>query len=169
MKRIIKQIKYPVFTLFLLAVLFPGCTDLEEIVYREVVTENYYENGDAVIAAYLSVYGPLQDVWEENYFNIVEFSTDESCRPTRLQNGWDGGQWIRYHRHEWLTIESRIEDVWNKCYKGIGFANTYLADFPKLDFARLRVDVTREQMTAELRGMRAFYYYLLCDLFGGVP
>ncbi|MDR1370424.1 MAG: RagB/SusD family nutrient uptake outer membrane protein, partial [Dysgonamonadaceae bacterium] len=39
----------------------------------------------------------------------------------------------------------------------------------KLDFARLRVDVTREQMTAELRGMRAFYYYLLCDLFGGVP
>ncbi len=165
-----KSIKY--FSGIVLAgcsLFFSGCTDLSETVYREVVTENYYENGDAVIAAYLSVYGPLQDVWEENYFNITEFSTDEACRPTRLQNGWDGGQWIRYHRHEWLPIESRIEDVWNKCYKGIGFANTCLQDFPGLDFNQLRVNRSREQMTAELRAMRAFYYYVLCDLFGGVP
>jgi hypothetical protein len=170
MKQIMKYIKYFAgSTLLACALLLPGCTDLNEIVYREIVTENYYANGDAVIAAYLSVYGPLQDVWEENYFNIVEFSTDESCRPTRLQHGWDGGQWIRYHRHEWLTIESRIEDVWNKCYKGIGFANTCLKDFPALDFVNLRVNESKAQMMAELRGMRAFYYYLLCDLFGGVP
>ncbi len=165
-----KQIKYiSGITLISCASLLFGCTDLSETVYQEIVTENYYENGDAVIAAYLSVYGPLQDVWEENYFNIVEFSTDEACRPTRVQNGWDGGQWIRYHRHEWLALETRIEDVWNKCFKGIGFANTYLKDFPTLDFTALRVDGSKEQMMAELRGMRAFYYYILCDLFGGVP
>ncbi|MDR2473376.1 MAG: RagB/SusD family nutrient uptake outer membrane protein [Tannerella sp.] len=146
-----------------------GCTDLSETVYREIVADTYYVDGEAVVAAYLSVYGPLQDVWEENYFNITEFSTDEACRPTRLQNGYDGGQWIRMHRHQWMVIESRVEDVWNKCYKGIGFANTCLADFETLDFEKLRVKGSRSQMIAELRGMRAFYYYMLVDLFGGVP
>jgi len=161
-----KTVKY--ILLASVTALMAGCTDLGETVYREIVADTYYVDGDAVTSAYLAVYGPLQDVWEENYFNLTEFSTDEACRPTRLQNGYDGGQWIRMHRHQWLTIESRVEDIWNKCYKGIGFANTCLKDFQSLDFGKLRLSTPLAQMTAELRGMRAFYYYMLCDMFGGV-
>lgn len=146
-----------------------SCTNLDETVYEQITSGNYYKSGDDVLAAYLAVYGPLADVWEEDYFNICEFSTDEALRPTRVQHGYDGGQWIRLHRHEWLTDESRIGNVWNNFFKGIGFANTCLADFRKLDFDAMGVGMSRAQMEAELRAMRAFYYYLLADLFGGVP
>ena len=156
-----------IYAAFILA--FASCTDLSETVYEQSTSVNYYKNADNVTAVYLSVYGPLQDVWQENYFNLTEFSTDEALRPTRVQHGYDGGQWIRMHRHEWLVDESRITDIWNKCFKGIGFANMALSDFKKLDFAALGVTMSRTQMEAELRGMRAFYYYMLCDMFGGVP
>jgi hypothetical protein len=146
-----------------------ACTNLDETVYSEIVSLNYYNTGEQVLAAYLSVYTPLQDVWEENYFNVVEFSTDEACRPTKVAHGYDGGQWIRFHRHQWETTESRINDIWNKCFKGIGFANSVLRDFQSLDFEKLNVPLPRKQMEAEMRSMRAFYYFMLCDLFGGVP
>lgn len=148
---------------------FTSCTDLTETVYREITTESYYHNAKEVEAAYLAVYAPLQDVYEENYFNIVEFSTDEASRPTKVAHGYDGGQWIRYHRHEWLDTESRIRDVWDKCYKGIGFVNSNIENFEKLDFQGMNVAMSKDQMYAEMRAMRAFYYYMLCDLFGGVP
>lgn len=146
-----------------------ACTNLDETVYEEITTSNYYQTADEIIAAYLAAYGPLQDMYEENYFNITEFSTDEACRPTKVQHGYDGGKWIRMHRHEWLTNESMIEDIWNKCFKGIGFVNTCMTEFPNIDFNTYGVTIPREQIYAELRAMRAFYYYLLCDNFGGVP
>lgn len=146
-----------------------SCTDLSETVYTEITTNSYYNSSEEVMAAYLAIYGPLQNVYEEDYFNITEFSTDEASRPTKVQHGYDGGQWIRYHRHEWLVNESRIRTVWDRCYLGIGFANSNLKDFPSLDFENLKVPMSREQMYAEIRAMRAFYYYMLCDLFGGVP
>jgi hypothetical protein len=149
--------------------MFASCTNLDETVFSEITSENYYKNADEVLAAYLSVYAPLQDVWEEDYFNITEFSTDEALRPTRVQHGYDGGQWIRFHRHQWLVEESRIGDVWNKCFKGIGFANICLSDFKNMDFDAMGVRLPRARIEAELRAMRAFYYYLLIDLFGGVP
>lgn len=146
-----------------------SCTNLDETVYSEITTGSYYNSSEEVISAYLAVYAPLQDTYEENYFNIVEFATDEASRPTKVAHGYDGGQWIRYHRHEWLVTESRIREVWDRCFKGIGFVNSNLADFGKLDFTALKVPMSKEQITAEMRAMRAFYYYMLCDLFGGVP
>lgn len=146
-----------------------SCTNLDETVYSEITTGSYYNSGEEVLSAYLATYAPLQDVYEEDYFNITEFSTDEASRPTKVANGYDGGQWIRYHRHEWLVTENRVKTVWDKCFKGIGFVNSNLADFSKLDFKALKVSKSKEQITAEMRAMRAFYYYMLCDLFGGVP
>ncbi len=146
-----------------------SCTNLDETVYSEITTGSYYNNAEEVIAAYLAIYAPLEDVYEENYFNIVEYSTDESARPTKVAHGYDGGQWIRYHRHEWLVTESRIRDVWDKYFKGIGFINSNIADFDKLDFTAMKVPMSKERIYAEMRAMRAFYYYMLCDLFGGVP
>lgn len=146
-----------------------SCTDLDETVYSEITTKSYYHNAEEIMAAYLAIYGPLQDVYEENYFNLVSYSTDESCRPVKVQHGYDGGQWIRYHRHEWLPNESRIRDVWDKMFKGIGFVNSNLEEFPKYDFEAMKVPKSREQIYAECRAMRAYYYYVLCDLFGGVP
>jgi len=163
------KFKYIISTAIACTFCFGSCTDLSETVYSEITTNNYYHNAEEITAAYLAIYGPLQDVYEENYFNLVSYSTDESCRPTKVQHGYDGGQWIRYHRHEWLPNESRIRDVWDKMFKGIGFANSNLEEFPKYDFEALKVKKSREQIYAECRAMRAYYYYVLCDLFGGVP
>jgi hypothetical protein len=52
---------------------------------------------------------------------------------------------------------------WNNSFTGIARANVLLE---ALD----RVDVPNEAaIVAELRTLRGFYYYLLMDMFGGVP
>lgn len=146
-----------------------SCTNLDETVYSEIVDEAYYNNAEEIMAAYLAIYAPLQAMYEENYFNAVEFSTDECARPTKVQHGYDGGRWIRLHRHEWLPNDQHSGTVWNLSYRGIGFASSNLEQFEKLDFEKMNIPLSKERIAAECRAMRAYYYYILCDLFGGVP
>lgn len=48
--------------------------------------------------------------------------------------------------------------------------NNLLTDFERLDFEALGVtSFTKEQSVAELRTLRAYFYWILLDLFGDIP
>ena len=150
-----------------------SCTDLDETIYREIIAENYYQNEDEIRAAMMrpfvqntqSISGFLKNVWI-----LQELSADIVCFPQKGPHGYDGGDWIRFHRREYTTDERRCYNSWDQLYAGIGYVNSLLADFEKLDFAALGVtSFTKEQSVAELRSLRAYFYWILLDLFGNVP
>jgi hypothetical protein len=63
-----------------------------------------------------------------------------------------------------------IWDPWSLIFTGIGFCNSTLGDFERVDFARAGVsDQEKAAFIAELKVFRAFHYMKLMDLYGNVP
>lgn len=146
--------------------LAPACTDLTETPQSAITPENFYRNEDEVIGGLASVYAQLRTTTDEAY-NISEISTDEMIVPTRGQDWLDGGKWLDIHRHTFTPNSSagldNINSAWVNLFQGVAKANVVLAGIENVNFA------SKATVTAELRTLRAFYYYLLMDLFGGVP
>lgn len=150
-----------------------SCTNLDETIYHEIVSDNYYQNEDEIRAAMMrpfvantqNISGFLKNVWI-----LQELSADIVCFPQKGPHGYDGGDWIRFHRREYTTDERRCYNSWDQLYAGIGYVNNLLTDFEKLDFEALGVtSFIKEQSVAELRALRAYFYWILLDLFGDVP
>src|SRR3989441_8311744 len=87
--------------------------------------------------------------------------------PTRGQDWYDNGRWLEIHHQLWAANSPSglgdINGVWVTGFGGIARANVLLD-------ALQHVTVPNQStIVAETRGLRAFFYYLLMDMFGGVP
>jgi starch-binding outer membrane protein, SusD/RagB family len=143
-----------------------GCTDLDENPTSAITPNNFYRNADEVIGGVASVYAQLRaTMW--GYYNLSQISTDENVVPTRGSDWFDNGRWLDLYRHTWTpTSGSGLEDisgVWNDLFGGVARANVVLGALESVDVPN------KARVVAEMRGLRAFYYYLLMDFFGGVP
>ena len=147
-------------------VLFPACTDLVETPQSAITPENFYRNEDEVIGGLASVYAQLRSTNDE-YYNLSEISTDEMIVPTRGQDWYDNGKWLDIHRQTFTPTSpaglDNINSAWVNLFQGVARANVVLDGIANVSFA------SKATVTAELRTLRAFYYYLLMDMFGGVP
>jgi len=147
-------------------VLFPACTDLTEVPQSAITPENFYNNEDEVIGGLASVYANLRTTNDE-YYNISDISTDEIIVPTRGQDWYDNGKWLDIHRQTFSPASpaglDNINSAWTNLFIGVARANVVLSGIENVNFA------SKATVTAELRVLRAFYYFLLNDLFGGVP
>lgn len=151
---------------FALIALAPACTDLTEVPQSAITPENFYRNADEAIGGLASVYAQLRSTNDE-YYNISEISTDEMIVPTRGQDWYDNGKWLDIHRQTFAPNSpaglDNINSAWVNLFIGVARANVVLHGIQPNSFTG------KATMTAELRYLRAFYYYLLMDLFGGVP
>lgn len=153
------------FTLLLLAPVL-GCTDLTEVPESAISPENFYTNEAEVIGGLASVYAQLRSTTDD-YYNVSEVTSDEIIVPTRGTDWYDNGQWLDLDRQTFepnspATL-SLINGAWNSLFAGVAKANVVLSAIENSNFP------SKEVVQAELRTLRAFYYYLLQDLFGGVP
>ena len=139
-----------------------GCTDLTVDPYSAVTPENFYQTETEVIAALSPVYSQLRaTLWA--YHNLSQVSSDENIVPTRGNDWGDGGRWLDMHRHTWTPSLVDLNDAWTASYAGVARANSLLRDLQTIDVPN------KDGLVAEIRGLRAFYYYTLLDLFGNVP
>lgn len=149
-----------------LLVLFPACTDLTEVPQSAITPENFYRNEDEVIGGLASVYAQLRTTNDE-YYNLSEISTDEMIVPTRGQDWYDNGKWLDIHRQTFTPTSpaglDNINSAWVNLFQGVARANVVLDGIANTSFA------SKATVTAELRVLRAFYYFMLMDMFGGVP
>jgi hypothetical protein len=161
-------------TVFLAAPAFaslPGCTDLTETPASSITPENFYKNEEEVLGGLASVYSQMRISFpgytDGGYWTVSEVSSDVMIVPTRGNDWADGGRWLDIDRQSWTVNSpgtlSDINNVWVPSFIGIARANVLLA-------ALENVAVPNEAViVAEARTLRAFYYYMLMDMFGGVP
>ncbi|MGB3541519.1 RagB/SusD family nutrient uptake outer membrane protein [Rubrivirga sp.] len=139
-----------------------ACTDLSVDPFSSVTPENFYQTDTEVIAALSPVYSQLRaTLWE--YHNMSQVSSDETIVPTRGGDWFDGGDWLSLHQHSWTPQLGFINGAWNVSYAGIARANSLLSDLETIEVPN------KDGLIAEIRALRAFYYYTLMDLFGNVP
>jgi len=160
--------KAGLFTLLLVspALGFVACTDLTEVPTSAIAPENFYKNEEEVLGALASVYAQLRQTVEA-YYNVSEVSADEYIVPTRGTDWYDGGRWLELDRQLWgANSPTGLDDLnsaWLNLFSGVARANGALAAIDNVTFPDKAI------VQAELRTLRAFYYFLLQDLFGGVP
>ncbi len=152
--------------LFGLSPLLPGCTNLDEIPSSAITPGNFYRNEAEVLAGLAGVYSQLKATLG-NYYNLSEITSDEMIVPTRGQDWYDNGRWLEMHRQAWTaTSPTALEDMngaWSDDFAGVARANELLA-------ALQNVSVPNQAaIVAELRTLRAYFYYQLLDFFGGAP
>ena len=151
---------------FVLLILAPACTDLTEVPQSAITPENFYRNEDEVIGGLASVYAQLRTT-DDQYWNTSEVSSDEMIVPTRGQDWYDNGSWLDLHRQTFTpnspgTLDN-LNGAWVNMFQGVARANVVLNGIANTNFA------SKATVTSELRVLRAWYYFLLMDMFGGVP
>lgn len=98
-----------------------------------------------------------QLITQGNWFAMCEHTSDELLGPTRGTDWDDFGTWRKLHLHTWDGSHNQINDTWNGL-NGALFQTTLLAESTSASEA----DVTAA------RFLRAYFSYIVCDLFGQV-
>jgi hypothetical protein len=155
---------------FLVAVTFTSCNKLDVKTYSQLTPNEFYKNPEQFVSAMGAAYRNLVNFGNhKGIFMLQEVSTDEAVIPQRGPDWYDGGQWIRFHLHTWNDREDRISTTWNTMFAGINNSNRLIYQFNTLVKKGSMNAGTATTYIAELKVLRAFYYYLLLDTFGNVP
>lgn len=142
-----------------------ACTDVENEYFDQITKGQWPENDLQAAQLPIPVYEPLGEMldWGGWWF-CQEISSDEMTAPTRHTDWDDGGKWRVLHTHEWFNTTEAITGMWPRMYRGIARANQLLEQL-----APSAGTPTADRVIAELKVMRAFYYYWLIDNHGDVP
>ncbi|MBA4168140.1 MAG: RagB/SusD family nutrient uptake outer membrane protein, partial [Chitinophagaceae bacterium] len=147
-----------------------SCKKLNEKLYSSTTADTFYKTSDQVIAAYLQPYSFMQTHLYQVHFPLQEFTTDEAVAPTRGGYVDQNGAWERFHLHTWTSLEPWIESEWQNMFQGIGFANAFIDAIQDKDLSKLtNLTVSKEQMIAEAKMVRAIHYYWAWSDFGNIP
>lgn len=149
-------------------VVMTACTDLTETVHDQITEENFNPTGDDISALIAPAYSVLRGMklgWY-SFFDLQEESSDVMVTPVR-PNGWyDGGTYIRMHKHEWDRFQGQPNSTYGQSFSGINTANRVIY---QIESGVVPLETGQEAILAELRGLRAYYYWILLDNFGNVP
>ena len=145
---------------------FSACTNLTEVPKDALTPDNAFHSDAEVLAGVASVYAGLRGtMWE--YYNLSEISTDEMIVPTRGQDWYDNGRWLEIYKQGFTSSSGAtltdVNGAWNVLFSGVARANLMIDVITKAG------GPTAPTTLAELRTLRAWYYYMLMDFFGGVP
>ena len=100
-------------------------------------------------------------------YDLQTFGSDEAMIPTRGTDWYDGGIWQELYRHDWTPGHPMLGNAWSYLYKVITLCNRSLELLES--HQHLLDEVQYVEYTAEVRALRAIYYWYLIDLFGRIP
>lgn len=150
--------------LLLAALVFASCDDnLDTVPISEGVSQNSYETGDQLEAALVGVYESFQGndyyVWDHVLFSDV-----------RSDNHYAGGDNPMIFQMDAINVDvnnDRVYNAWSAIYNAIAKANVVIEYTPQVQ--RLITEERKTQVMGEARFLRAYHYFTLARLFGGVP
>lgn len=100
-------------------------------------------------------------------YDLNTFTTDEAIMPTRGGDWYDGGFWQGLYLHRWGVNNEAVYATWEYLYRTVILCNGSLERIQ--DFAEKHPEENVADCVAEVRALRAMFYYYIMDLFGSVP
>ncbi|PTN09012.1 RagB/SusD family nutrient uptake outer membrane protein [Mangrovibacterium marinum] len=122
-------------------------------------SENYFNSEADYYYALVAAYDMLQST----YANAIvgEFASDNTL--CGGENATDVIGWQQIDDMIHTPSNSNLRDIWNWMFAGVQRTNYFMEFKDKTDFEN------KEQMTGEIRFLRAYYYFELVKWFGPVP
>ncbi len=161
--------------LIILALAFTSCS-LEETPRSELPEdvaytskETLYLNTVATLYNYIGGYEEGQGLQGaiRGVYDLQTFGSDEAMIPLRGVDWYDGGLWQDMYKHSWTAGHDLVKNSWLYLYKVITLCNRSLETLDA--YKDLAGKEYYQDWTAEVRALRAIYYWYLIDLFGDVP
>lgn len=100
-------------------------------------------------------------------YDYNTLTTDEAIIPIRGGNWYDGGLWENMYDHTWTATDTDLYNIWKYLYKVIVLSTKSLETIEK--HKALLTEQQRVDYAAEVRAVRAMYYYYAMDMFGRIP
>lgn len=144
----------------------------------QIAPEEAYKTIDALKKnALLSVYNYIGGAdhsqglqgTDRGVYDLNSFTTDEQLAPVRGSDWYDGGLWYRLFFHKWTAGEAPLKDTWDYLYKVVMLCNEGIERMEAFQTNDAEEQQKLVSYKAELRALRAMYYYYLMDLYGRVP
>ena len=169
MKKLIYILKHGIAAFAVLIIINSSCTKLKDTSYDKIISSEFVPTSSdlpAITGAPYVDWRGLLLQWNTLY-RAQEVSGDEMLTPAR-PNGWvDGGVYRRIHEHKWTTDDDIVINVWTRAFQGITNCNRIIFQVQSGSIPVLAKDTTA--LIAEMKLLRASYYWVLCDMYGNVP
>lgn len=142
-----------------------SCTDLDEDIYSQVTEENFLQSDEEFSSVLGAAYSRLYDyAGSGTLLPLQEVTSDEMIVPIRGGSDWeDGGVWRGLKEHTYTFENDRVTGGWNFCFGGVNDCNRLIYQFEQSN------SNSADQFIAELKVLRALFYWWLLDLYGNVP
>ena len=160
--------------LLVLSLSFTSCLDetpKDQIPESEIYdsANSLYVNAVASLYNYIGAHeegeglqGTCRGIYDYNML-----TTDEAIIPIRGGNWYDGGLWENMYDHTWTATDTDLYNVWKYLYKVIVLSTKSLETIDQ--HKSLLNDQQRDEYKAEVRAVRAMFYYYAMDMFGRIP
>ena len=142
-----------------------SCTKLDTKVYSPVSDQNFWQTSDQIAAGIAPAYQALQNLPGGNLLEISEVSGGEMIVPTRGNDWYDNGDHQSLWLHNWKPDRGPLDGLWSDFFNGIGKSNFTLSVVNALTSKPSNINA----INAELKVLRAYFYYHAMDAFGNVP
>jgi starch-binding outer membrane protein, SusD/RagB family len=159
-----KKIKNILICLPVMAVFFTSCHKVEVDVVSELTPETFPKTEAQYNAVMGPIYTSLRGAYTTDIFFLQSQSTDESALLTYGSDWVDGNRYKDLHLHTWTKDHPNVGGMWGFWSNLIGMANQTL-----FIVGGSEDGAVKNTSLAELRAMRAFFYFNMMDLWGGVP
>lgn len=134
-----------------------SCTKLDVDIESQYTS---FPNSQAAAEAVSAdVYNAYRGAMGRDHWMAQTLSTDEAVSVAMGSDWYDGGVYREFHLHNWSPDNGMLPGIWNSAMTGITSCNKVLALFSD----------DESNNAAPIRAMRAYYYFILMDNFGGAP
>jgi hypothetical protein len=141
---------------------FGSCTKFVDYNPQEdyqITADNYFKTAEDYQKMAIGVYSPMQWLWAVPV--IGEIASDNSV--SGGENATDNIALQQIDDYQIVANNGNLTEIWKACYEGINRANYLEENKAKLDFTG------KTALYGEVYFLRAYYYFELVKMFGGVP
>jgi len=150
-----------------------SCKDfLQEENKSNITAESYFVNESGYTSLVYAAYASQRDVWGTgNPYWVFSLGVDTETRGnSELVGGsYENRDIFSTELNEYGSLDAQnnyVTQFYTNCYKAIQTCNTAIARASNVTGI---TDAKKEQLLAEVKFLRAYYYYLLAEQFGDVP
>lgn len=149
----------------MMVIVVSACRKLDVPVESQYVRDNFPVTNSDYAALFGTMYTNLSSNYAINYWRMQELTTDEAIIPARDGNFDDGGQYRQLHYHTWTIDHPNVTGIWQWGFGGINNCNRLIS----LTNESQATAASKAASIAEVKAMRALYYFFMMEIYGNVP
>lgn len=152
--------KYIIYVSALLLAITPSCDLLDKQPLDQLATETFWKSETDVELALTACYSMLNNSLMSWDMTTLDAMSDDLYH----QHGHYGINALARGIIE-PTSGGAVSDIWSYSYKGIAKCNFFLENVDKVEMDETKKNAYK----AEVRFLRAHFYFYLTEFYGGVP